>query len=600
MNPIKDLIQTSLKKFIPPLKLTISMWADKYRVLSDTSAEKGRWNTDRAPFQREVMDTISDPNFEEVWCMFSAQVGKTEMELNSLGYFMHYEPCPILFVQPNEGAAEDFSKERIAPMIESVPELKRLFQDPLSSDSVLNKIFPEGGLGIAGANAPAGLASKPRRVVFFDEVDRFPASAGREGDPIRLAKKRTTTFLNRKIVGVSTPVNKETSRIYRAYLSGDQRKFKVPCPFCNRFQELKFSHVVYELDNPEDAQYKCESCEKMIDHSEKSEMLAKGFWEKENPSAKGIASFHLSELYSPWCTWGQVAKSYESAKENAEEYKVWLNTSMGEPYEHSGDAPEWKKLYLQRENYQRNKIPDGVYFLTVGVDVQRNRFELEILGHGLNRESYSIDYRIIPADTSRLESFQVLSDILHETFETSDGRQMPILKMAIDSGDQTQTVYAWVRSQSRTRVMAIKGGNEDLKVPLSTPSYVDLNFEGKREKNSIMLWTVGTWMLKRQLYGQLKIERPTEEALEEFGMPWGYCHFPNYDEKHFRGLCSEVEEIKMVNGYPRTVWTKIYQRNEPLDCRVYAVAAAEQVGISKMKEADFIKLKQAAEKISKL
>ena len=186
----------------PPPELTVSQWADEYRRLSpEASAEPGRWNTDRAPYQREIMDAINDARCEEVIIMSSAQVGKTELILNIIGYYIDYDPSPILVLQPTRDMAETFSKDRLAPMLRDTPALKGKVKDARSRDSgntILHKTFPGGHITMVGANSAAGLASRPIKIVLMDEVDRYPASAGTEGDPIKLAEKRTTTFWNRK------------------------------------------------------------------------------------------------------------------------------------------------------------------------------------------------------------------------------------------------------------------------------------------------------------------------------------------------------------------------------------------------------------------
>ena len=180
----------------PPPVLTVSEWADRYRKLSsESAAEPGQWNTDRAPYQRDIMDSINDPMVEDIVIMSSAQVGKTEIILNIIGFYIDYDPAPILVVQPTvTPMAQDFSKDRLATMIRDTPVLTGKVRDVKSRSSgntILHKTFPGGHVTIAGANSPSSLASRPVRIVLMDEVDRYPASAGTEGNPIKLAEKRT-------------------------------------------------------------------------------------------------------------------------------------------------------------------------------------------------------------------------------------------------------------------------------------------------------------------------------------------------------------------------------------------------------------------------
>lgn len=218
------LIQNSIKENLsPPPDLTVSEWADEFRVLlSETSAEPGQWDTSRAPYQREIMNAITDPRYEDIVIMSSAQVGKSEILLNALGYFIDMEPYPIMMLQPTEQAAKNFSKERLAPMFRACPSLRNKVSNSKSRDgenTILQKSFPGGFIALAGANAPTALASRAIRVLLADEIDRFPVSAGGEGDPLTLEEKRTTTFYNRKKVKVSAPTDKGASRIEKEFES---------------------------------------------------------------------------------------------------------------------------------------------------------------------------------------------------------------------------------------------------------------------------------------------------------------------------------------------------------------------------------------------
>ena len=195
----------------------MSQWADQNRRLSpEASSEPGTWVTDRAPYQRGMMDAVNEPGVSEVVYMTSSQIGKTEILNNIIGYFAHQDPSPMLLIQPTLDMAETWSKDRLAPMIRDTDALTDLFGDPRSRDSnntLLHKKFPGGHITMAGANSPSSLASRPIRIVLLDEEDRYPHSAGTEGDPGSLAQKRTTTFWNRLLVTASTPTIEDESKI---------------------------------------------------------------------------------------------------------------------------------------------------------------------------------------------------------------------------------------------------------------------------------------------------------------------------------------------------------------------------------------------------
>lgn len=199
-----ELFAEVLSKLRPPPPLTVSQWADKYRVLSaESSAEPGRWHTEKAPYQRAIMDAIGDPHVRSVVVMSAAQIGKTDaFILNPLGYYMDYAPCPVMCMQPTLDMGQTLSKDRIAPMIRDTPRLTGLVdtKSRYAGNTVMKKNFPGGHITIVGANSPSSLASRPIKVLLADEIDRYPKSAGTEGDPLDLAKKRQTTFWDYKTV----------------------------------------------------------------------------------------------------------------------------------------------------------------------------------------------------------------------------------------------------------------------------------------------------------------------------------------------------------------------------------------------------------------
>jgi len=280
----------------PVPRLTVSEWADTHRKLSpEASSEPGQWTTARAEYQREILDAISDPDTHTVVVMCSAQVGKTEMLLNAVGYFIHQDPSPILLIQPNqEPMAETFSKDRLAPMLRDTPCLQGLVSEPKSRDSantILHKQFPGGHITIAGANSEASLASRPIRIVLCDEVDKYPAAVGKSGDPVSMAKMRSTTFWNRKLALTSTPSLKGYSRIDDAYTESDMRRYFVPCHKCGLFQVLDWARVKWDDGKPETARYECE-CGSTWNDGQRWKAVRHGKWEAEKPFT-GVAGFHF-------------------------------------------------------------------------------------------------------------------------------------------------------------------------------------------------------------------------------------------------------------------------------------------------------------------
>ncbi len=576
----------------PPPKITLSEWADKYRQLSpESSAEPGQWKTDRAPYQRGMMDVFSDRTIHTVVDMTSSQVGKTEKHLNTLGYFIDYDPAPILVVQPTIKMAEAFSKDRLAPMIRDSPTLAKKIMSKKKGDSTIyHKKFVGGHVTLAGANSPASLASRPIRILLCDEVDRWPASAGTEGDPLNIARKRTSTFHNRKTILSSTPGNKYIpgeggSRIEFAWLQSDQRHYFVPCPHCDHEQHLEWEQVKWSKDELENdlaktAYYECKSCKGEIYEHHKLKMLRRGKW-IATATSDGIAGFHLNELYSPWKTIVEVVEEYLEAKDDIELFKVWVNTSLGLPFEHKGgDQPDWKKLYDRRENRPEGKIPAKVVLLTAGVDVQQDRLEVSIVGWNRKR-SWLIEHRRLIGDTANEEVWNDLSELLDHEYDHPNGEKIAIRVLGIDSGYQTSKVYDWVRKKSKRRVFALKG-RDQLDTPVSAPSVIDVNFRGKKSRVGIKLWKAGVSVLKSELYGRLNIEKPTDSQLKIKGYPVSWVAFPQTDEEYFKQLTAETCVLeKTSSGHAKYVWKKTYRENHALDCFIYAMAGFYVIGANK-------------------
>lgn len=598
-----DAILSRAKRALkPPERLSLSEWADRhFRLSSETAAEPGRWKT--LPYQREIMDSITDPEVEQVSLMKSARIGYTLMMSAAIGYFIEHEPSSILVVQPTVDDAKGFSKETIAPMLRDVPVLSRTALRSReerapgpkdSSNTIQHKTFPGGVLSLVGANSGTGFRRISRRVVMFDEVDAYPPSAGSEGDPVRLGMKRSQAFWNRKAILGSTPLTAGTSRIEEAFERGDQRRFHVPCPHCDHFDFLTFSeredgrgHVMrWPEDEPEAAYFECGGCHEAIEHRDKRAIVERGRWVADNHDApRGHRSFHIWAAYgySPNSTWGHIAKEFLEAKEAGPlKLKTFINTVLGETWQDRGEAPEWERLYHRREHYPIGTVPDGVLFLTCGVDVQKDRFVFEVVGWGEGKESWSIDAGAVYVDTSNSKAARAeLDGLLARVFVGEDGVRHPVQRLAIDSGYNTQEVYNWARRHPISRVMACKGVS-GAKALLGLPSPVDIDSRGRRLRRSYKVWPVGVDVAKKELYGWLKLDHP--EGGE--GFPPGWCHFPEYADSYFKELTAEhLVEVRKKTGHVHHQWQVLPGReNHFLDCRILARAAAAAAGIDRARK----------------
>ena len=538
------------------------------------------------------MDAVSDPAVDTVVGMFGAQTGKTEGLNNVVGFHIDQDPAPILLLQPTLEMAEAWSKDRLAPMLRDTPCLAGKVNDPRSRDSgntVRHKVFPGGHITMAGANSPASLASRPIRIVLADEIDRFPSSAGAEGDPVSLAKKRSKTFWNRKIVLTSTPTIAGHSRIEEAFEESDQRRYYVPCPDCGEHQVLKWAQVKWDNDNAATAAYACEVCGSLWNDQRRQGAIAKGEWRASKPF-NGVAGFHIWQAYSPWVKLSELVAEFLLCRSNPERLKVFVNTELAETWKERGEAPEWKRLYDRAEEYAIGTAPAGVLFITIGIDVQHDRIELYVWGWGRGLESWLIEYRVLQGDPYQDEVWLALDSVLAETWPHERGGQLPPVKVAIDAGYATTRVHAWVKKHPG-RVVAVKGTDFG-STGVGHPQAVDVAEKGskKKKRRSGTQYPVVSGIYKSEFYGYLRLESPTRESGDPY--PPGYVHLAKFDEEVFKQLTAEQLVTKIVKFRKRTEWEKTRERNEALDCRVYARAAAAIFGVDRFQEKHWAALEQ--------
>lgn len=512
------------------------------------------------------MDACSDPRNREVVIMSAAQLGKSEALLNIIGYHIDNDPCPMLMLQPSLDMAQSFSKDRVANgLLASTPCLKSKVKSPRSRDSgntTLHKIFPGGAITLVGANSSASLASRPIRLVLCDEVDRYPASAGSEGDPIALAKKRAATFWDRKVVMVSTPTIKGASRIEEAFEKSDQRHYHVACPHCDHRQKLVWANVEWTDNNPETAAYRCAECSVLWTESDRRKAIRNGEWIAEEPF-NGIAGFAISALYSPWTPLSDGVMEFLAVRKNPEQLKVWTNTYLGQSWEDQGEKVDEYNLMERREDFAE-KIPEECLILTAGVDVQDDRLEISIIGWGKDDESWVIDHKVMYGDPSTPQLWTSLDTHIFQTFDTHDGRQIPIRAVCVDSGGHyTNSVYAYAKKNAGRRVFAIKGVGGEGRPIVSRPS--------KNNIGKCPLFPIGVDTAKDLLFARLRIA--------EIGA--GYIHFSEtLNEEYFRQLTAEKIVTKYHRGFKKRIFQKMRPRNEALDCFVYALSAYAIIGIN--------------------
>jgi phage terminase large subunit GpA-like protein len=603
----EDMLRAWRRGMRPDPDLTVSEWADQHRWLSSrASAEPGRYHTARTPYLREIMDALSPRHpAQRISFMKAAQVGATEAGNNWIGFVIHHAPGPMLAVLPTVEMAKRSSRGRLDPLIEESAALRERVKPARSRDagnSMLSKEFPGGILVLTGANSATGLRSMPARYIFLDEVDAYPASADEEGDPVTLAEARTTTFAHRrKVFMVSTPTIRGLSRIEREYEASDQSRYFVPCPHCGHMQWLEFERLRWAKGEPETANYHCAGCEAPIAEHHKTAMLAAGEWrataQSQDPHSIG---FHISALYSPigWKSWEQIARDWLAAQGSEDMLRAARNTLLGETWVESGEAPEWQRLAERREGFGDAQIPEGGLFLTAGVDVQKDRIEVDVWAWGRGLESWLIDHIVIAGGPDHAQAWDQLTALLGKTWQHANGAVMPIAKLAIDSGYESSAVYGWARAQGFEQVAPIKGlEGFNRATPVSGPTFVDATIGGRRLRRGARLWSIATATFKTETYRFLRLERPSDED-RSLGVcdPPGTVHLPDWiDTEWLKQLVAEqLVTVRNKRGYTKQEWQKLRERNEALDCRVYARAAAWILGADRWDEATWRRLEEQA------
>ena len=572
----------------PPDDLTVTQWAEaKRRLSAESAAEPGPWRTERTPYLREPMDAFTDPKVRHIVMVAASQVGKSEFLNNCIGYIIDEDPGSILFIHPTTIDAQEYSKLRIAPMLRDSPALRQKIAAPKSRDShntILQKAYPGGILTMCGSTEAHALASKPIRYVFGDERDRWATSAGNEGDPWDLAMARQTTFYNAKAVEVSTTTIKNASAIEAAYYTGTMERWNSKCPHCGEYHEIRWSDIRFEYDEiivshkktykVKKVYYTCPGCGCISTEAEMKRALAK--WIAENPEAygQGTRSFWLNAFVSQWASWESIVLKYLNALGSTKKMQVVFNTCFGEPWEDRGDIEDEDSLLARREDYGKDKngepveLPPGVLVLTAGVDTQDDRMEYEIVGHGFFGETWGIEKGIVMGRPDDDATWNKLDEVVFDRvmrFENGVGLRVS-MSFVDEGGHFTQSVRAQCNARISKKVFCIKG------MPGQDKPYISPPKKQKIFVNQIAVGTCWQYQLgvdsgKEIIMDNLRVQTPGQK----------YCHFPkrdDYGSAYFAGLLSETKVYDPNKKQPWS-WKKIpgHERNEPLDCRNYALAA---------------------------
>jgi len=561
-------IENALKTLKPPEKMNMSDWAEKHRILdTKSSAIPGPWRNSVTPYLIGIMDEFNNVQTEEIIFVKPTQVGGTEVLQNALGYFVMQDPSPCMVVYPSQDLAEHVSENRLQKMFEVSKSMAEKF---LPNKSEMLELQFEGMfVTLEGANSPASLSSKPIRYLLLDEVDKYPGASKKEADPIRLSRERTKTFSNRKIFMASTPTLR-TGHIWKAKEDADVVKhYKVPCPHCGEFIELKFKNIRWAkkeeveslADRAETARYVCQECGCFITDKHKAQMLREGRWEIVTQRTKfpRKVCFWMNTLYSPFVRFSEIAKEYLTTKDDPEAYQNFINSWMAEPWEDTKLKTNADMVLERQTEFNENIVPDWAVMLTAGVDVQETSLYWTIRAWGPYLTSQNIAH-------GQALNFKAIEKIMNLEFKRDNGEVLLVQLAGVDSGDQTDDVYEFCARNSEWAipVKGVPGGHSHFRL-----STVNRNTSSA---HGMQLLLVDGGKYKDMIASRLA--KPNGEG--------SWMVYQGCDMEYAEQVTAE-HKIR-IKGSKQLVWVPktSHADNHYLDCEVYSMAAADVLGVRRL------------------
>lgn len=551
----------------PPPDYLPSEWAEANIKIPLGNAIPGPIRFENAPYQIEPLNAFASRDVERITLMWGAQLGKTQVLNCSLAYFISHDPSSQMMMQPSQGDLHTWLETKFNPMVDANGELNSRIAKPRSREGVNNqqmKSYPGGFLMFSWAGSPRTMRGRSAPKIYCDEVDGYEYNA--EGHPVSLLWQRAATFGDqRKLLVTSTPTIKGNSFVESSFLEGDRRYYWVPCPHCHEFIRLQWSNVIWDKDDdgshlPETARYACQECGSEISDGEKRASLRRGQWRAERRFT-GHASFHLSELYSSFRRWRDIARSFLE-KKATNDLQSFVNVSLAETWEEVGETVDDHALAERREPMAL--VPDDAVVLVAGVDTQDNRLEISVIGIGAGDEQWTISHTTLYGDPSTPQLWSALDSHIFRTYKTESGSQVAIRATCIDSGGHfTNSVYAYCKRNTGRRVWAIKGVGGEGKPVAGRPS--------KNNVGKCPLFPIGVDTVKTMLMARMRIDEPGP----------GYMHFSDeLDDEYFKQLTAEKIVTRFHKGFKKRSFEATRARNEALDCMVYAYSAFTILGIN--------------------
>lgn len=587
VDPLKVIADAIATAFRVPEPITPSRWATGNLVVADGPRAGERWDPNLTPYVPDILDTLMASTSNRFAIRKSAQTGISTLGIAWIGYLIDREPARMTYVLPTIDALSEFNREKLTPAIEQTPALAKKVEPQTSrsakGSTVTSKKFPRGSLVLINANSPAALRSKTLKIGVADEVDEWPREIPNQGAPLSLLLGRFMSFHAEgdwKLLELSTPTVLGESQIEEDFEKGDQRYWHVSCPQCG--EEIYFlpENLRAEDQPPYQAHYIAQCCGRPIEHHEKPMLVRSGRFIATNPDGL-FPSWHIDSLSSLLTTWDHIAEAKAEAGDDERKLKALWNIWFGRAYEVRGDAPDHERLMARREDYTENHVPPRGLILTAAADVQHRGIWVEIVAWAQNKENWCVSRRYLEGETTDAErgAFALLDDVLSEQFPDAFGGWRSLDAMAVDAGDGGRSNQVYQFCRARPKAFAIQGLPGWTRPAIGTPTKVDVTYSGEKVRRGATLWPIGTWSLKAEFYAALRKEGG-KPGLEQY--PPGFCHFGTFlDEEYFRQITSEYLDEELFRGRTRRVWKK-YRENHLLDCRIYNMAMADYLGLTRL------------------
>lgn len=554
----------------PKVQMTVSEWAEKYRVLNSTSNIQGKWSNDITPYLQEIMNTITTPGISRVYFCKASQIGGTEALLNMLGYIIMNEPSPSMIVYPTDDLGKEVSNLRIKPAIRLIPDIKKLFKETESKELELR--FKTMTLFLNGSGSPSKLASKPIRYLFFDEIDKMGGASKKEASPYNLALERTKTYRPREFVYACSTPTLRTNYIWSLHDSADEvRHYFVPCPHCGEYIKLLFSQICFDKDEEKKmsvgeraatAKYICEKCGCIIEDSDKPNMLRHGEWRTIKKRGIGKArsiGYWINSLYSIFLKWQDVVEEFLKSKDDPEKLQNFTNSWLGEAWEDTKLKTNEETVLDRQTDFPEFVVPSWARILTGGVDVQETSLYYTVRAWGEFTTSTNITH-------GQVLHFKDIEEIMNREYEREDGEKMFVNLCLVDSGYQADDTYDFCVSNSDW-ALPVKGSSNPMRGRYKI-SKVD---KANSQAYGMQLVIVDGGQYKDSIAARMRRQNGNGSW-----MVYNGC-----DEEYSKQVTSEHKVSVRSGNKQKLTWVLKHSHgdNHYLDCEVYSMAAAEILGV---------------------